>query len=55
MKPLGAAALYEAFGDPVATNALFDVAEKYRGILLDIARRGPIKLEEKDTIRIRAE
>jgi hypothetical protein len=55
MKPLGAAALSEAFGDPVATNALFDVAEKYRGILLDIARRGPIKLEEKDTIRIRAE
>ena len=55
MKPLGAAALSGAFGDPVATKALLDVAEKYRGILLDIARRGPIKLEGKDMIRILSE
>jgi len=51
-KPLGAHALSEAFADPVATKALFDVAEKYRGILLDIARHGPIRFEEKDTLRL---
>jgi hypothetical protein len=53
--PLGAAALSDAFGDPVATKALLDVAEKYRGILLDVARRGPIKLAGKDMIRILSE
>jgi hypothetical protein len=54
-KPLGAAALSEVFGDPVATKALLDVAEKYRGILLDVAARSPIKLAGKDMIRILAE
>jgi hypothetical protein len=55
VKPLGAAALSETFSDPAATKALFDVAEKFRDILLDVARRAPIKLEEKDMIRILAE
>jgi hypothetical protein len=55
MKPLGAAALSEAFGNPAATRALFDVAEKYRGILLDIARHSRIRFDEKDTLRLLAE
>jgi hypothetical protein len=51
-KPLGAAALSEAFTDPGAARQLFDIAEQYRGILLRIARGGAFTLEERETVHL---
>jgi hypothetical protein len=52
MKVVGAGALSEVFGDPVATRILFGNAEMYRGMLLKIARGGAFKLEENETVRL---
>ena len=52
MKPLGAAALSEAFADPEATKQLFDIAEQHRSTLLKIARASAFELEERETVHL---
>jgi hypothetical protein len=55
MKPLGAAALSQAFADPDLTKNLFEAAERYRGVLLGIAKTGAFQLEDRETVRLIAD